>query len=111
MAESDLDSSCLKRNIKTSSKGRERLGCGSLEIVPPQPMDSSSGWGAITRIFIRHFLFPRRDYWRSANVNRQLPALTATYCLPPTEYVIGLEMTAAPRDVFHSSAPVRASKA
>ena len=67
--------------------------------------------GAMTRIFIRHFLFPRRDYSRSANVNKQFPALTATYCLPPTEYVIGPEMTAAPRDVFHSSAPLRASKA
>src|SRR5258708_23606963 len=63
--------------------------------------------GAMTRIFIR----PHRDYSRSANVNKQFPALTATYCLPPTEYVIGPEMTAAPRDVFRSSAPVRASKA
>ena len=67
--------------------------------------------GAITRIFIRHFLFPRRHYCRSANVNRQLPALTATYCLPPTEYVIGPEMIAAPREAFHSSAPLRASRA
>src|SRR6267378_1980945 len=67
--------------------------------------------GAMTRIFIRYFLFPRRDYCRSANVNRQFPALTATYCLPPTEYVIGPEMIAAPRDVFHSSAPLRASRA
>src|SRR5204862_6316011 len=63
------------------------------------------------QIFIRHFLFLWRDYSRNANVNKQFPALTATYCLPPTEYVIGPDMTAAPRDVFHSSAPLRASRA
>ena len=61
------------------------------------------------RVFVARFGFLR--YCRSANVKSELPALTATYCLPPTEYVIGPDWTWPPTVNFHSSAPVRALSA
>src|SRR5207244_6435622 len=50
-------------------------------------------------------------HWRRPKTNRQLPAFTATYCLPFTEYVIGADWTAAPRAAFQSSSPLLASRA
>src|SRR5229473_1550688 len=49
--------------------------------------------------------------YRKAKVKRQLPAATATYCLPLTAYVIGPEASTPPTATFHNKAPLRASNA
>src|SRR5713226_5463077 len=60
----------------------------------------------------RHpFTFTLLPHYRKAKVKRQLPAATATYCLPFTEYVIGPEASTPPTATFHSRAPLRASRA
>ena len=50
-------------------------------------------------------------YWRKANAKSELPAATATYWRPPTEYVIGPDATTPPTENFHSGTPVRAFNA
>ena len=52
-----------------------------------------------------------RGYSSRAKTKSESPDTVATYCLLPTRYVIGPLLIAAPRFVFHSSAPVRASSA
>src|SRR6188508_2884228 len=44
----------------------------------------------------------RQIYSRSLKANSALPAQVNTYCLPPTEYVIGPDRTDPPTIVFHS---------
>ena len=48
---------------------------------------------------------------RKPKVNIELPAITLTYCLPFTAYVIGPAATDGPRFVCHNSLPLRASSA
>src|SRR6266516_4666802 len=58
-----------------------------------------------------HVRISTQPHWRRPKTNRQVPAFTATYCLPFTEYVIGPDWTAAPTAAFQSSSPLRASRA
>ena len=48
---------------------------------------------------------------RSAKVERECPAMMATYCVPATSYDIGPLTIWPPRLAFQSSSPVRASNA
>src|SRR5690349_23967107 len=42
----------------------------------------------------------------SPELTNELPVLTATYCFPATEYVIGYPVTGEPRFTSHSTLPV-----
>src|SRR6185437_7020428 len=46
---------------------------------------------------------------RKPKTNSEVPAFTATYCLPATEYVIGFMSKAPPRFLLQRRAPLRAS--
>src|SRR6266853_5390249 len=66
----------------------------------------------IVVVIDRHpFTFTLLPHYRKAKVKRQLPAATATYCLPLTAYVIGPEASTPPTATFHNKAPLRASNA
>src|SRR5256885_3554983 len=66
---------------------------------------------ALIRLLQDETQAPRLPHYRKAKAKRQLPAATATYCLPFTAYVIGPEAITPPTATFHNRAPLRASSA
>src|SRR4051812_16157696 len=65
----------------------------------------------ITPFWTGHESSARRRYSSSAKTKSDSPETIETYCLVPTLKLIGPLLIDAPRFVFHSSAPVRASSA